>query len=149
MQAKMALAEWQEKGRQLFGKDFLKWRFACPCCGHVASVADFVGLGAAPECAYQECIGRHKGAGEMKPQGEGPCNYAAYGLFHLSPVVVQAGDHEVQAFGFAAPIEALATKCNLTGVKTRLACKHGDPACPKCVESGKTGFGFVEKITDH
>jgi len=35
----------------------------------------------------------------------------------------------------------------LTGVKARLACKHGDPACPKCVESGTTGaFCFVEKM---
>lgn len=49
--------------------------------------------------AVQNCIGRYTGGDWAK--GTKPCNYAAYGLFHLSTVVVLAEDGtETQAFGF-------------------------------------------------
>jgi len=96
--------EWMARAEGLFGADEFKWRFVCPCCGHVQKVEDFrpyKDRGATPASAYQECIGRYTGAKEMKPSGEGPCNYAAYGLFHLSPFrVIDAKGIGIEVFGF-------------------------------------------------
>jgi hypothetical protein len=79
--------EWLAEGRKRFGPDYLKWRFVCPVCGHEQSLEDFKAVGADPQRAYVECIGR--AAPELKqrdgldaePGTPGPCNWAAFGLF--------------------------------------------------------------------
>ena len=104
----MTLEEWKAKGTALFGENVLAWKFVCPVCGHVQTPADFEPhqiKGASPASAYQECIGRYTGVGEFREKGQGPCNYAGYGLFKLSPVRItidaEAGPKEFHAFAFA------------------------------------------------
>lgn len=100
--------EWMEEGVRLFGHDFNKWKFKCPICGHVASIQDFRDAGAKdPNVAYQECIGRYKGAGapgnaDGNPEG---CNWAAYGLFGIpnnkGRLILADDGTVVEAFDYA------------------------------------------------
>jgi hypothetical protein len=99
---------WLEEGKRRFGEDFMLWKFVCPVCKNVASLADFRAAGAAdPNSATQECIGRYRKE-RAHPFGQGsdkvtqPCDYAGYGLFRLSPVrVVQSDGRETHSFAFA------------------------------------------------
>ena len=58
----MLYEDWLEKGKNLFGKDFKKWRFKCPACGTVQTIKDFIDVGVEHEKiqAYIGffCIGR-------------------------------------------------------------------------------------------
>lgn len=103
---RMTEAEWLARGRELFGEDRLQWRFVCPSCGHVQRPADFHPYrdeGASPDSATRVCIGLYDGHDDVPMcSGRSPCNYAAYGLLHLCPVVVVGDDgSEHQCFGFA------------------------------------------------
>ena len=103
----MSHEEWLAEGKALFGEDFTKWRFECPCCHNVASVEDyrkFKDAGATMDSATSECIGRYTGG--SKAFGDGPtiapCDYAGYGLFRLSPLHVTKPDGKIShcfAFG--------------------------------------------------
>ena len=100
--------EWLAEGRELFGRDILKWKFRCPMCGHVASVQDFKDAGAEdPNDSFQECIGRYRGAGAPSAPDGNPdgCNWAAYGLFGIpndKGRLVMAEDGKVlEVFDFA------------------------------------------------
>ena len=101
-QQEISLDDWQAKGKELFGEDYMRWRFVCPGCGNIATVEDFRQFkdkGASPNDAVQACIGRFSGGDWAKKTK--PCNYAAYGLLHLSPlVVVDEEGNKTQAFGF-------------------------------------------------
>jgi hypothetical protein len=103
----MTKDEWDAQGQRLFGPDKLKWRFKCPVCGNVQTPEDFMPykeLGATPESALKECIGRYSGAKSVNLSGKkSPCDYAGYGFFKLSPVRVQDGEHEYHVFAFAEP----------------------------------------------
>lgn len=79
------IEDWREEGKTLFGLPAAKWKFKCPMCGKVYSVQEFVDAGGDPNGAYQECIGRHKGAGAPGSPDGNPdgCNWAAYGLFGI------------------------------------------------------------------
>lgn len=102
---KQTLAEWTNEGKQLFGKDFLEWKFECPVCGHVASIRDFKEVGADPNDAYQMCIGRVNGKGTKNQTDEGNgCNWAAFGLFGTvskGRTVISDEGNEVSVFDFA------------------------------------------------
>jgi hypothetical protein len=107
----MTYEAWREEGTRRFGADFEQWKFVCPVCAHVAKVADFKQFkdrGATPNSATAECIGRYTGAGEFKPPGTGPCNYAGYGFFRLSPVHVVRDDpnQPTHSFAFADPVQS-------------------------------------------
>ena len=100
--------EWLAEGRELFGRDIMKWKFRCPMCGHVASVQDFKDAGAEdPNDSFQECIGRYRGAGAPGAPDGNPdgCNWAAYGLFGIpnnKGRLVMAEDGKVlEVFDFA------------------------------------------------
>jgi len=100
--------EWLAEGRELFGRDIMKWKFRCPMCGHVASVQDFKDAGAEdPNDSFQECIGRYLGAGAPGAPDGNPngCNWAAYGLFGIpndKGRIVMAEDGKVlEVFDFA------------------------------------------------
>ena len=79
------VSEWLAEGTRLFGNEVRKWRFKCPMCGKVYSVQEFIDAGGkgGPNGAYQECIGRYKGAGSPGAKDGNPdgCNWVAYGLF--------------------------------------------------------------------
>lgn len=104
---RMTLCEWEAEGQALFGEDKLLWRFVCPVCGHAQRPIDFLphkDRGAKPDSAHQECIGRYTGGRSAfyADPGAGPCDYAGYGLFRLSPIVVVLDDgKEVMAFDFS------------------------------------------------
>lgn len=102
MTESMTHAEWKAKAVELFGADSAKWRFVCPCCKHVASVADWEAAGAPEGAIAFSCVGRWSGARrEAFTNGVGPCNYAGGGLFALNPIRVTLPDgktHDVFAF---------------------------------------------------
>ncbi len=107
----ITLADWRKQATELFGEDFLKWKFKCPVCEHVATVQDYKTAGAPVNSAGFSCVGRWAGVnpdtekGDIGPngiKGKGPCNYAGGGLFKLTPVtVVDPDGHEMQCFEFA------------------------------------------------
>lgn len=103
----MTQEEWVAEAHRRFGDNPADWRFVCPACGHEACGLDFKNAGAKPSAMYQECIGRYtKGRSAMLEEGDGPCDYAAYGLFQLAPVHVTMDDGTVAhafAFGEAHP----------------------------------------------
>jgi hypothetical protein len=94
----MTKDEWETKGQKRFGPDKMQWKFICPCCGHIASVAEWQAIGAAVGEVAFSCIGRHmdKPREALGGKGKGPCNYAGGGLFKLNPVSVDG--HQVFAF---------------------------------------------------
>lgn len=103
----MKQSEWMEEGKKRFGEDFMKWKFVCPMCGHVASIQDFKDVGASsPNVAYQECIGRYTGKGSPKEGDSSGCNWAAYGLFGIPNgkgiiVISDETGNGVECFDFA------------------------------------------------
>jgi len=103
---KMTLEEWLAEGRRRFGPDSMNWKFVCPMCGHIQSVTDFKQYqdrGATPDSARHECIGRYMDECKdaFSEDGKGPCNYAGYGLFKFSPIIVVADGNECLCFDFA------------------------------------------------
>lgn len=97
---------WKAQAVVLFGDDPLKWRFVCPSCSHVASVADWRAAKAPAGAVGFACIGRFTGDHEAAAaaafgRAGGPCNYTTGGLFNISPVTVQLPDGDTQsAFEF-------------------------------------------------
>ena len=87
-------AEWLAEGTALFGPNVEDWRWVCPVCAHVTSLADWRAAGAGDGAFAFSCVGRWlpeareafaRGPGG---RGKGPCNYAGGGLFKLNPVIV-------------------------------------------------------------
>lgn len=106
----VSLSDWLADGERRFGTDQLKWKFVCPCCGHVQAIEDFrpyKGMGATAETARFNCIGRYAGAKRKAfgdGDGPGPCDYTSGGLFDVRPVCVSMPDgSRVGAFEFAPP----------------------------------------------
>lgn len=79
------------------------WRMLCPACGNVATPGDFEKVGANPQRAAQECIGRTmKPMPAFKAKGKTPCDWAAFGLLRIGGVTVKRPDGgESVAFDFA------------------------------------------------
>ncbi len=99
-----SVEEWQEEARRRFGGDFLKWKFVCPMCGHVASIGDFKEAGAdSPDAAYKECIGRYTGKGSPQKGDSSGCNWCAYGLLGIPKggALVKNGEYYQHVFDFA------------------------------------------------
>ena len=104
----MTHAEWEAEAKRRFG-DVMKWRFVCPACGHVASVADWKAAGAPSSAVGFSCVGRWSGAKRdafglnpkgMATEGPGPCNYAGSGLFAINPVAVVTENGTTRVFAF-------------------------------------------------
>lgn len=100
----MNIEEWIAKGEKLFGPDRLKWKFVCPSCGNIQSVADFRQFkdrNATPRDANYICIGRLDGHINVpmftKP---GPCNYSSGGLFNINPITIKDGNLKYTSFAF-------------------------------------------------
>ena len=96
-------SDWIKQGEDLFGKDFVNWKFKCPSCGYVASGQEYKDAGAPATAVGFSCVGRWGGSKkEMFDKTGGPCNYAGGGLFGLNPVDIEFEDGEIgQAFEFA------------------------------------------------
>ena len=105
-------AAWLAEAERLFGKDPLQWKFRCPVCGHIQTMADFKALGTEPQDAYQQCIGRKLPRSQRAsncarvPAPETgkrqPCDYAAFGLLPIGtrPVITETGKI-ISVFPFA------------------------------------------------
>lgn len=110
------IEDWRAEAIRRFGERHDDWAFECPICFHVAKVGDFrqyKDRGATRESATCECIGRYRperklAFGASSVAGNGPCDYAGYGLFKMSPVRIVVGDggtnKEIHCFAFA-PID--------------------------------------------
>jgi len=97
----MTMEQWHAEGERLFGPDEMKWRFACPACGHVASVEDWMKSGAKESHVAFSCVGRFTdNPREAFAKGPGPCNYAGGGLIGLNPVEIEG--RKGRYFAFAA-----------------------------------------------
>lgn len=84
-----------------FGHDRNDWKFVCPSCGHVASVAEYKAAGAENAIGYS-CIGRWTGATQKAfAKGTGPCDYAGGGLIGINPVRVVSEDGGINMFELA------------------------------------------------
>lgn len=102
------VGEWLAEGKRRFGDDVTAWRFVCPMCGKVYSVQEFIDAGGkgGPNGAYQECIGRYKGAGSPGAKDGNPdgCNWVAYGLLGTcgkGRVILTTDGWAVEVFHFA------------------------------------------------
>jgi hypothetical protein len=85
---RMTVEEFFAEAVEKFGTDKGNWKFICPSCGHVASVAEWKAAGGESGAGFS-CIGRWIGAKiQAFEKGEGPCNYAGGGLICISPVEV-------------------------------------------------------------
>ncbi len=81
---------WLAEGARCFGGQVLAWRFVCPSCGYICTIADWKEHGAPEAEIAFVCLGTRKGAAHyatLRHQG-GPCHYRGDGLFRLNPVRV-------------------------------------------------------------
>jgi len=112
------LADWLAEGERLFGPDKKLWKFICPNCGHIQSIADFLelrNLKIVPsdfnpgDVVYYSCIGRWDTRIPVKDIGtvfdkKSPCNYTNGGLFCFAKrFIVDDGNDgkKVPVFDFA------------------------------------------------
>lgn len=100
MLTKFTHEQWEAEGTRRFGPDQMAWRFVCPVCGHIASVADYKAAGAPVGAVAFSCIGRYlpNPREAFGGKGPGPCNYTGGGLFGLNPVAIEGRASNVFAF---------------------------------------------------
>lgn len=102
-------AEWRARARALFGDDEMQWRFVCPVCKTMQSVADYKAAGAPPSAVGYSCVGRWMESPRrmLKPDGRetrtsGPCDYTSGGLFRFTVNTVRFPDGKTSpVFAFA------------------------------------------------
>lgn len=112
---KVTQDQWEAEGKRRFGNDWMKWKFICSVCKHVASIQDWKDVGASEGEVAFSCVGRHmekqakKFGHKEKGDPDSPCDYAGGGLFRLNPIHVEYRDEEGtirQCFDFA-PVEGV------------------------------------------
>ena len=99
--------EWLVEAARRFGWNQRNWKFVCPACGHVASLAECKAAGMPDSTFAFSCIGRWlpKCRDAFSEKGPGPCNYAGGGLIGLNPVrVMRQGGRVTDFFAFAEPV---------------------------------------------
>ena len=95
--------EWLNRGKELFGDDFMDWRFVCPVCGNIQTILDFKKINVEPNGVfYFSCIGRYiKDSDGDIFNGKEPCNYTSGGLLTLNDVfVIDPEGEKVPVFAF-------------------------------------------------
>jgi hypothetical protein len=106
MNAPMDVVAWRAEAVKRFGPDPMGWRFVCPVCKYVASVADWKTAGASEGEVAFSCVGRHLGGRRaFEERGKGPCDYTGGGLFRLNPQPVTAEDGTTHNLFDFAPAE--------------------------------------------
>lgn len=99
-QRSLTYHEWNEEGESLFGPDRSQWRFVCPYCNTVASVADYQSVHAPVRQIGRACIGNFiPEIRELKEKAKGPCLYIAD---REAPVRILDDGESDYAFGFAS-----------------------------------------------
>lgn len=115
-----SIKDWLAEGERRFGPDKKQWKFKCPNCGHIQSIADFIELRdkkIVPHdfdigtVVYYSCIGRfdkripieHVGTiFDKKGKMRSPCNYTLGGLFVFAETyVINDKGEECPVFDFA------------------------------------------------
>jgi hypothetical protein len=101
----MPESEWRTLGERLFGADEAAWRFVCPHCRRVSSVAAARALPDEDKVRLRkgwdpvsECVGRY-----IARLG---CDWAAYGLFSGPFFVERASGSKTPVFGFDITAES-------------------------------------------
>lgn len=108
--------DWLAEGERLFGTDMKQWKWKCPNCGHVQSIADFLELKKlgiikaetdVGTLVYYSCIGRfdtripEKDVGTLSDK-KSPCNYTNGGLFCLTNIfIINESGKQIPVFEFA------------------------------------------------
>lgn len=82
----MKFSDWKKELIERFGENSENWKFVCPVCGHVQSIADFKAIGRDGNYVYQCCIGRFTGNNDKT--GVKGCNYTVNGLISLNTTTV-------------------------------------------------------------
>ncbi len=110
------LKDWLAEGERLFGDDKKQWKWKCPNCGHIQSIADFIelkklGITKAEKdvgtLVYYSCIGRFDTRIPEKDVGtifnkKSPCNYTNGGLFcFANTFVINESRERIPVFDFA------------------------------------------------
>ncbi|MFA5922348.1 MAG: VVA0879 family protein [Methylococcaceae bacterium] len=121
---KTTIHAYYDEAIALFGENTQNWKFVCPVCGHITSVADYQDAGAPEGAIAFSCVGRWTSATQTifddSSDKTGPCDYSGGGLFDFNPV-------EIEDFGnyfeFAKPeattlVLSHSTSLTGTGVKT-------------------------------
>lgn len=95
---KLRTVTWDQyiaEAKERFGPDHMNWKFVCPACGHIASVADYKAAGAPDSAVAFSCVGRWAGAkrGAFEDGKDGPCDYAGAGLFCISLVKIEGAGY--------------------------------------------------------
>ena len=91
----MSIAQWKEKGKELFGDNAKEWQFECPNCHNVQTMQQFFDAGIEPNYAYCNCASRF-GIG-----GLATCNWSAGGLISLPCTYVITEQYKiVKVFNF-------------------------------------------------
>ena len=107
----MTYDEWIAEGTRLFGDNKMLWRFVCPVCKYVATVAEYKAAGAPQEAIAFSCVGRWAGRKReafARTDGPGPCDYAGGGLLRLNPIkVTWPNGKEARYFAFDESGEAV------------------------------------------
>jgi hypothetical protein len=93
----MTKEKFYKEATRRFGTDVMNWKFVCPVCNTIISVADYKKAGASEGAIGFSCIGRYlsecQKAFGNKPVIKGqPCDYTGGGLFGLNPMEVD-GHH--------------------------------------------------------
>lgn len=101
----MTTHEWNEEGERLFGADRDEWKFICPFCQTVASVADYLSVKANPKQIGRQCIGTFvPEVRDLGSKATAPCNYKADSCAPLR--ILDDGESEY-AFSFANTSEVV------------------------------------------
>lgn len=82
----LKFSEWNKELIERFGGNYENWKFVCPVCGHVQSMADFKAIDKDINLSYSCCIGRFTGSDDKT--GVKGCNYTVNGLFSLNKTTV-------------------------------------------------------------
>ncbi len=93
------------EARRRFGDDMEQWKFVCPACGHVASVADWRAAGAPEGAIAFSCIGRYLPGDFDWFRKTKPCNYTLGGLFKMATGIQVNLDGKPEDFFNFAPSE--------------------------------------------
>ncbi len=95
------LDDWIAEAESRFGRN---WKFVCPACGHVQSIADFKKIGEDVNLVYSMCIGRYLGVNDKT--GEKGCNYTVNGFISLNKTTVISHDFlPVKVFEMAPAVD--------------------------------------------